>query len=76
MGSIGATELLVIAVALVVLFGASRLPATAKGLGQALRVFKKEVRDDEPAPPPADAETQPELTTAADVAPTHQRTDA
>jgi len=53
-GDIGAPELLIIGVVLVLLFGATRLPATAKGLGQALRLFKKEIRsDDEPATPAA-----------------------
>lgn len=47
MGDIGASELLIIGIVLVLLFGASRLPATAKGLGQALRLFKKEIREDE-----------------------------
>lgn len=47
MGDIGALELLIIGIVLVLLFGASRLPATAKGLGQALRLFKKEIREDE-----------------------------
>lgn len=52
MGDIGAPELLIIGVVIVLLFGATRLPATAKGLGQALRLFKKEIRaDDEPAKP-------------------------
>jgi len=51
-GDIGAPELLIIGVVIVLLFGATRLPATAKGLGQALRLFKKEIRaDDEPAKP-------------------------
>ncbi len=49
MGDIGAPELLIIGIVIVLLFGATRLPATAKGLGQALRLFKKEIRaDDEP----------------------------
>lgn len=63
MGSLGPTELIIIGVVLVLLFGATRLPQTAKGLGQALRLFKKEIRDDDkekassqvqeqPAPPP------------------------
>jgi sec-independent protein translocase protein TatA len=53
-GDIGAPELLIIGVIIVLLFGATRLPATAKGLGQALRLFKKEIRaDDEPAKPAA-----------------------
>lgn len=47
MGSLGPTELIIIGLIIVLLFGASRLPATAKGLGQALRLFKKEIRDDE-----------------------------
>jgi sec-independent protein translocase protein TatA len=47
MGSLGPPELIIIGIVLVLLFGASRLPATAKGLGQALRLFKKEIRDDE-----------------------------
>lgn len=70
MGSISAGELAIIAVVLIVLFGASRLPATAKGLGQALRVFKKELRDDDQPigeEPAADPGT-PELTTGTETA--------
>jgi sec-independent protein translocase protein TatA len=52
-GDIGAPELLIIGVVIVLLFGATRLPATAKGLGQALRLFKKEIRDDDPPSAPA-----------------------
>ncbi|MBU5424347.1 twin-arginine translocase TatA/TatE family subunit [Cellulomonas hominis] len=38
------------------LFGAKRLPDVAKGVGQSLKIFKREVRDlteddDKPAPP-------------------------
>lgn len=58
MGSLGAPELLIIGVVLVVLFGASRLPQTAKGLAQSLRVFREEIRD------------QPEQTPAAAALPT------
>jgi len=51
-GDIGAPELVIIGIVIVLLFGATRLPATAKGLGQALRLFKKEIHaDDEPAKP-------------------------
>jgi len=50
MGSIGPTELIIVGIIVVLLFGATRLPATAKGLGQALRLFKKEVTDDDRAP--------------------------
>lgn len=47
MPNIGAPELIIVGIILVLLFGATRLPATAKGLGQALRLFKKEIRDDD-----------------------------
>lgn len=47
MGSLGAPELLIIGVVLVLLFGATRLPQTAKGLAQSLRVFRQELRDDD-----------------------------
>lgn len=49
MGSLGAPELLIIGVVLILLFGATRLPQAAKGLGQSLRVFREELRDD-PSP--------------------------
>lgn len=50
MGSIGTTEILIIAAILVFLFGARKLPDMARGIGQSLRVFKAEVtQPDEPA---------------------------
>jgi sec-independent protein translocase protein TatA len=60
MPNIGAPELIIIGIILVLLFGATRLPATAKGLGQALRLFKKEISaDDEKKPEVAAAPQQP-----------------
>ncbi|GAA2756867.1 twin-arginine translocase TatA/TatE family subunit [Actinopolymorpha rutila] len=59
LGSLGAPELLIIGIVLVVLFGASRLPQTAKGLAQSLRVFRTELRDEPTAPPAAVAPEQP-----------------
>jgi sec-independent protein translocase protein TatA len=47
MPNLGPTELIIIGVVLVLLFGATRLPQTAKGLGQALRIFKKEIREED-----------------------------
>jgi sec-independent protein translocase protein TatA len=40
-------ELLVILIIVVVLFGASRLPQIGSGIGQAIRNFKKSVREGE-----------------------------
>jgi sec-independent protein translocase protein TatA len=51
-------EILILLVLLVLLFGAKRLPDTARGLGRSLRIFKAETKglrddDDNPATPAA-----------------------
>ncbi len=56
MPKLGGTEVLILILIVLLLFGARRLPDLAKGLGQSLRVFKKEVTttgedDAEPTPP-------------------------
>lgn len=47
MPSLGAPEILIILGILVLLFGAKKLPELARGSGQALRIFKSEVKGDE-----------------------------
>jgi sec-independent protein translocase protein TatA len=57
------THLLVLAIVLLVLFGAKRLPELGKGIGEGLKGFKeglKGVTDPAPAPPT----TQQSTTTA------------
>ncbi|MQA78952.1 MAG: twin-arginine translocase TatA/TatE family subunit [Streptosporangiales bacterium] len=44
MPNIGAPELIIIAVALVVLFGATKLPTFARSVGRSMRIFKSEVK--------------------------------
>ena len=44
LANLGATELLIIAGILILLFGASKLPDLARGSGRALRIFKAETR--------------------------------
>lgn len=41
---LGGPELLIILLLVVLLFGAKRLPETARGLGRSLRIFKAETR--------------------------------
>jgi sec-independent protein translocase protein TatA len=64
------SHVLIILIALVVLFGAARLPKAAKSMGEAMRIFKKEAQklhDDDDAPaakvqaasPPQVAAAQP-----------------
>ena len=48
MGNFGWQELLIIFVILLLLFGATRLPALSKSLGQSIRGFKKGMEGDEP----------------------------
>ena len=55
-------EILILLVLLVLLFGAKRLPDTARGLGRSLRIFKAETKglrdddeDDKPSPSPTPA---------------------
>ena len=47
LGPVGPMELVIILIIVVVLFGANRLSGLGKGLGQAIRGFKDEMRVDE-----------------------------
>ncbi|HEY2514028.1 MAG TPA: twin-arginine translocase TatA/TatE family subunit [Polyangiaceae bacterium] len=49
MGSIGPTELLIIAGVAILLFGGGRIADLGKGFGQAIKNFKEGVKD-EPSP--------------------------
>ncbi len=58
---LGGPELLLILVILLLLFGGSKLPSLAKGLGQSIKEFKNAAKDD-PAPAPkseAKSDTKP-----------------
>ncbi|MCX6940701.1 MAG: twin-arginine translocase TatA/TatE family subunit [Verrucomicrobia bacterium] len=52
---LGPTELIVILVILLVLFGGSKLPQLAKGLGQSIKEFKKSSKEDDQEAKPASA---------------------
>jgi sec-independent protein translocase protein TatA len=62
MGQLGAPEILLILLVVVLLFGAKKLPELARGSGRALRIFKSEtkglIEDDK-------SEEKPELGTGA-----------
>lgn len=57
---LGAPELIIILVIMLVLFGGAKLPGLAKGLGQSIKEFKKASKDEpEPvAPQPAATEVK------------------
>ena len=47
MGSLGMSELIVILLIVIVIFGASRLPQLGKGLGEGIRNFKFSLKGDQ-----------------------------
>lgn len=47
----GWPHLLIILAVILLLFGATRLPALAKSIGQSMKVFRKEMKSDEPESP-------------------------
>lgn len=57
-------EILLILLLLVLLFGAKRLPDTARAMGQSLKIFKKSVRDEEENP--SKAPNQRQITATSD----------
>jgi sec-independent protein translocase protein TatA len=59
MGRIGLPEMIVILAIALLIFGPSKLPGLARGLGQAIRGFKDAVREGEentPTTPPTSSE--------------------
>jgi sec-independent protein translocase protein TatA len=64
--NLGAPEIILILVALVLLFGAKKLPDLARGVGRSLRIFKAETSkltdddDEKPTVVQAQAQAQPQ----------------
>jgi sec-independent protein translocase protein TatA len=61
---VGTQEILIILVVILLLFGASKLPALARSAGQSLRIFKSEMSEmkkdgSQPAAPSAPIEAAP-----------------
>lgn len=50
---LGTPEIILIALVVLLLFGAKRMPDMARSMGESLHIFKKSVKenDDPPAPP-------------------------
>ncbi len=65
---LGAPELIIVLVIVLVIFGGAKLPKLAKSLGEAQREFKKG-SEEGTATPPAAAADQPAASTEADKGP-------
>lgn len=63
---LGGPELLIILAVLILLFGATKLPQLAKGLGQSMKEFKKASKDEDPkdADEPSEADLKAQLAAA------------
>lgn len=46
-GNLGFTEILIIVLILVVLFGAKKIPELAQGLGKGMKEFKKALKEED-----------------------------
>jgi TatA/E family protein of Tat protein translocase len=82
-GTMGISELIIILVIVLIIFGAGKLPQIGEGVGKALRGFKKEVNDipaPDAAPPeanqPAPMQAQSTLQAAPAAAMTHGQAPA
>ncbi|HLP73589.1 MAG TPA: twin-arginine translocase TatA/TatE family subunit [Bacteroidales bacterium] len=65
MGNFGATEIILILLVVVLLFGGRKIPELFKGIGQGMKEFKKASRlDDEPTHEPT---TRPETKKEEDI---------
>lgn len=47
MGSIGLTEILIIALIVILLFGGKKIPEFFKGVGEAIKEFKKASKEED-----------------------------
>ncbi len=54
MGPIGTTELIIILVIVVLIFGVNKIPQLGKGLGEGIRNFKSSLKAGQEEPPKKD----------------------
>ncbi len=67
-GSIGITELVLILVIVMIIFGAGKLPQLGEGLGKAIKGFKKSVHEADAIEAEAEAQAEAQAQAAQQVA--------
>jgi sec-independent protein translocase protein TatA len=67
MGSIGAPELIIVLLVVLLLFGSTKLPKLARSIGEASKEFKKGVDDGAREPAPAAASDEKVTMTKAEL---------
>jgi sec-independent protein translocase protein TatA len=60
LGAIGPTEIIIILVIVILLFGGRKIPELMKGIGQGMREFKKASRGEEPELKKSQSESEKE----------------
>ncbi len=75
MGAMRPMHWVVVLVVVLILFGAKRLPDLAKGIGQSLKIFKKEIKDLQEDPPAAPTVIPPTAAAPAPGVATEQTLD-
>ena len=75
-GSLGFTELILILVIVLIIFGAGKLPQLGEGIGKAIKGFKKSVHEAEAIEAEAQAAAQQQVnqSQAITAAPAHETT--
>lgn len=58
-GNLGAGEIILIVVVLLILFGAKKIPELAQGVGKGMKEFKKAIKDVEDDINPSDKNSTP-----------------
>ena len=58
LGPLGPTELILILVVVLIIFGAGRLPEIGEGLGKGIKSFKKAIKDEPRQIPPSSEEEE------------------
>ena len=53
LGNLTGWHLLVVLLVVLLLFGATKLPALAKSVGQSMKIFQREIKSDDPEAPEA-----------------------
>ena len=64
-GNLTGWHLLIIVAIVLLLFGATRLPALARSIGQSTKIFREEMKSDAPAAPAADTTAEQAAAPAA-----------
>jgi sec-independent protein translocase protein TatA len=75
MPSIGAPELIILLVVLLLVFGPKRLPEMGRSVGRGIREFKDSVSGNEPPDEPKVAAPTAEVTKASESAPAESDTE-